>query len=133
MGAAYFIVLDRKIEGLNTRMDGKMLARAAGRLEALARQLGVRPLSEFISADLEAAADFVENEESDAKTEDLSPLRHFPAQEGLTTVRALVAHLQTQPGLEPNAEVILQELGDCERILSAAARQRVGWHFEVAF
>src|SRR5213594_3096089 len=98
----------------------------AGIYEA-ARQLGLRPLSEFFSADPAQAASFMEGEGMDAGDIDLPPLQQFTAQEGLATVRALVAHAAAR------ADGVAQDLHECERILSAAAQHGVGWHFEVDF
>jgi len=127
MGAAYFIALERKIEGLDTGMDGKSISRHIESLDAAARQLGVRPLSEFLSIAPEQASEFLEGEGVDAAGIDLPPLQQFTAEEGLATVRALATH--------PTARTdgIAQDLRECERILSAAAQQGVGWHFEVDF
>jgi len=49
-------------------------------------------------------------------------LQQFPAQAGLTTVKALLTR--------PEARPAMHDLRDCERILSAAARQGIGWHFQ---
>jgi hypothetical protein len=133
MGAAYFIVLDRKIEGLETMMDGKVLARAALTLDAVASQLGVQPLSEFISVDPEQAADFLEGEGVGTEGIELSPLRQFPAESGLATVRALLGHLKAHPASVKDTDGVMHDLRDCERILSAAAQRGVKWHFEVDF
>jgi hypothetical protein len=62
MGAAYFIVLEREIDGVETGMDGKSLSRHIESLDDAARELGVRPLSEFFSADPEQLAEFMEGE-----------------------------------------------------------------------
>jgi len=51
LGAAYFIVLERQIDGLDTGMDGKSLSRHIESLDDAAREMGVRPLSEFVSID----------------------------------------------------------------------------------
>lgn len=120
MGAAYFIVLERKIEGLDTELDGKRLAQAAGILDAMAAQLGVRPLSEFISIDPAQAAEFMDGDVGDLE---LPPLQQFSAEDGLATVRALLTR--------PEAETAIQDLRDCERILNVAAQHGVGWHLEV--
>ena len=120
MGAAYFIVLERKIDGLDTFMNGKRLSRAMGSLDEAARQLGVRPLSEFFSIDLKEAAEFADMDISEVK---LPPLQQFSAEDGLATLRSLVTC--------PEAQVAIEDLKDCERILSAAAKHGVGWHFEI--
>lgn len=127
MGAAFFIVLEREIDGLDTSMGGKSLSRDVESLDEAARRLGVRPLSGFFSLDPEQAADFMEDEGMDVGDLELPSLHHFKAEDGLATVRALAAHSVAQP------KGVAQDLQDCERILSAAAQHGVGWHFEVDF
>ena len=75
MSTAYFIVLEREIKGLDTAMDGKSLSHEIESLDAVARELGVRPLSEFFSADPEQAADFMQAEGIDAAGTELPPLQ----------------------------------------------------------
>ncbi len=125
MGAAYFIVLERDIAGLDISMDGKSLARNIEALDAAAKQLAVRPLSEFFSIAPEDAAGFLEGEGEDSSELDLPPLQHFSAEEGLATVRALLAHPAAQT---PH---VAEDLRQCERILTAAAQRGVGWHLEI--
>ncbi len=127
MSAAYFIVLEREIEGLDTAMDGNSLSRKVESLDAAARELGVRPLSEFFSADPEQAAEFMESEGIDAAGVELPPLQQFSAQDGLTTVRALLSHSMASD------EQVGADLQECDRILSAAARHGVDWHFDIDF
>ena len=106
-------------------MDGKSLSRHIESLDAAARQLGVRPLSEFFSIAPEQAAEFMEGEGMDAGDIELTPLQQFSPEEGLATVRALLSHTPV------HADHIVGDLRECERILSAAAQQGVGWHFEI--
>src|SRR5947207_2530837 len=127
MGAAYFIVLERKIDGLDTGMDGKSLSRQIESLDEVARQIGVRPLSEFFSTDPVQAAEFMEGEGMDSGDVKLPPLQHFAAQDGLVTVRALSSHASAQ------ADSVVQDLRECERILEVAAQHGVGWHFGIDF
>src|SRR5215213_3919209 len=112
MGAAYFIVLEREIEGLDTSMDGKSLSRKMEALDDAAHELGVRPLSAFFSADPEQLAEFVADEEGNAGSIELPPLHNFTAQDGLVTVRALVAHAAAR------ADGVAEDLRECERILN---------------
>ena len=127
MGAAYFIVLERKIEGVVTGMNGKSLSRHIESLDEAAHQLGVRPLSEFFSADAEQLADFMEGEGMDVGDVKPPALQQFTAQAGLATIRALAAHTAARD------DSVAQDLRECDRILSAAAEHGVGWHFEVDF
>lgn len=133
MGAAYFIVLERKIDGLDTGMDGKGISHSINELDAAAKELGIRSPSEFFSIDPEQAAGFLEGEGVDAGEIKLQPLQQFSAQDGLTTVQALLAHIRACPNTFENAERLIMDLRECERILSTAAKNGVGWHFEVDF
>lgn len=127
MGAAYFIALERKIDDLDTVMDGKSLAHHIESLDKAARDLGVRPLSEYFSISTEDAARFLEGEGVDADDMPLSPVKHFTAQEGLSTIRALAAHTTGR------LDGVGQDLNDCERILTEALKHGVGWHIELDF
>lgn len=127
MGAAYFIVLESEIGGLDSSMDGKSISHHIESLDEAASQLGVRSLSDFFSADPEAMAEFMEAEGIDMGDVGPASLQQFTAQDGLVTVRALLLHPLAQ------LEGVARDLRDCERILSAAALQGVGWHFEVDF
>ena len=83
MGAAYFIVLERKIDGLDTGMNGKSLSRDLEILDEAALKLGVRPLSDYFSADPRQMAEFMQGEGGDLGEMDLSPLQQFTAHDGL--------------------------------------------------
>jgi len=133
LGAAYYIVLEKKIDGFDSSMDGKALARSSEALEEIATSLGVRPLTSFTSIDPGDAAAFLQAEGMDSIEIKLPPLQQFSAEEGLVTVRALLAHLQSQPSLVRKSDDVLLDLRACERILNAASTQAVRWHFEVDF
>lgn len=125
MGVAHYIVLERQIDGLDTGMDGKSLSRHIESLDAAARELGIRPLSEFFSTDPGQLAEFLEGEGADVGETHLPPLQHFSATDGLATVRALAFHAAAR------MDGVAQDLRECERILSAAEQHCVGWHFEI--
>lgn len=127
MGAAFYIVLESKIDGLDTYLDGKSFTRHIEELDDAARELGVRPLSEFYSADPDTLAEFMEEAGLEEGEMEISPLEHFSPAEGLATVRALAAHPAAQD------ERVADDLKECERILSAAAERGVNWRFDMDF
>jgi hypothetical protein len=131
VSAAYFIVLEKKIENLDQSMEGKMLARATEALEDIATLHKVRPLTGFTSIDPADAAAFLESEDPDMDKGKLPPLQQFTPDEGLLTVKALISHLETQPSAVRNSEGVLRDLRACDRILSAAKQHDLKWHFEV--
>lgn len=120
MGAAFYIVLEKEIDGLDTMMDGKMLARQIDALDSVAQKLGVRPLSEFVSMDADAASAILGE---DAAGMEVPPLQQFSAADGLATIEALLSR--------PEAQAAIQDLKDAERILSAAAQHGVRWHLQI--
>ncbi|WP_347989013.1 hypothetical protein [Methylomonas sp. AM2-LC] len=119
MSSAYYIVLEKEINDLDTMMDGKKLSHNIELLDILALQLGVRPLSDFFCMDPDELADFMDGDDEI----ELPPLLQFSALDGLVTVRTLLSSSQAQEALE--------DLQSCERILTAAAEAGVGWHFQV--
>ena len=127
MGTAYFIVLEHPIDDLDTSMDGKSLAEHMQLLDITARSLGVKPLSEFYSAEPADIREFLSGEDIDLGDIQPPPLDHFSATEGLKTIRALL----TQP-IAQGAN-LQQDLQTCERILAAAESNASSWHFEIDF
>ncbi len=127
MGTAFFIVLERNIDGLCTDMDGKSLSAHMVLLDEAATQLGVRPLSEFFSVDAQQLSSFMEEEDLDVSNFAFPAFQQFAAHDGLTTVRALASHAVAQ------ADGVTRDLRECERILIAADQHRVRWHFEIDY
>jgi hypothetical protein len=125
MGAAFFIVLEQTVEGVDTDMDGKALARNIDALDEAARALGVRPLSEFVSMDSEAASDFELDDDAEVDAGDLPPIAFFDAATGLATVRALAGHPVSQ------LKHVATDLARCEHILGAALERSVRWNLHV--
>jgi len=121
MGSAHYIVLEREIDSLDAIMDGKSLSLHIELLDKAAGELGVRPLSEFFSMPPDELADLMDG----ADDVEFPALQQFSAQEGLTTVRALLAHTPV------HMDRIVEDLQACERILKVAAEQGVGWHFQI--
>jgi hypothetical protein len=123
MGAAYFIVLEKNIDGLDTGMDGKSLTSSIKQLDKLAKKHGVKPLSEFFSLGIDGLSDLLgEDELGDLKLPDTE---HFSPAEGLKTIRTLLE----QP--LPEKSGLIEDLKDCERILTKAEEQGVRWHLEM--
>ena len=120
MGAAYYIVLEKEIDGLDTMIDGKAISKNIEILDQAAEKLGVRPLSNFFSMDNDAVADVLGE---DMANLEIPPMEQFSAEDGLKTIRALLPRPEAQPAIE--------DLSACERILKVAAEHGVGWHFQI--
>jgi hypothetical protein len=109
----------RKKEGL---MYGHYLAKAPDELETLAKKAGVKPISAFF--DDSAMLDDDEREELG-----LPPVepKWAPIEEGLRTVRALIAALEARGASEDE----LWDLRVSERILSSAEGGGEKFHYQV--
>src|SRR5258707_9042992 len=93
MSAAFYIVLERPIEGFDHSVNGKALARAGELLESLANKIGTKPLMKFWSADPEELSEIAGDLGVTVKTnaKPLSSQQWFPAADGLVTVQGLRA------------------------------------------
>jgi len=126
MGGAYYISLESGIPGCDpASIDGKALNRAADALENAARTLKVRPLMDFFSAGAEELESLLGDDAGPPS--DLLPRQYHSAEDGLKTVRALIGHCERDPKLK----AALEDLRGFERILAAAATNKVKWHLGI--
>ena len=132
MGVAFFIVPEREVPGLETFVNGKALARAED-LARVAEAAGVRPLRDFFSEDPEAAWALLSDEGSEPPAEGFGPQEWFEAEEGLATVRGLIAHLEADraTAAEGEASAIVEDLREFDRVLGGLAAESVRWHLAV--
>jgi hypothetical protein len=131
MGAAYYITLEREIEGFHSMTDGKALIAASDKLEKVARKLQVTPLGGFVSAGAEELEDLLGEDAADVP--DLPPKTWHPAKDGLKTVRALLDHVRRSPKDVKESDRVVADLEDLERILLKAEQENVKWHLSVDF
>ena len=135
MGAALYIVLDRKDPSVENVLDGKALSRTDGELASLARRLGVRPLMEFFSMSAEEFEADVAQFNPFGSGGEVPPHEEqwFAAEEGLVTVRALLGHLRAHPQAFPGSDAALSDLEDCAYVLEAADKRGIRWHLSVDY
>jgi len=104
MGTALYIALEEKIPDVDTMIDGKMLSKAEKPLAKAAKRLGVRPLMEFFSTSADEAADLLGKEVAGI---DIPAAQWFPAEEGLKTVDALLAEVDSSSELRAAKDDLL--------------------------
>src|ERR1700739_140765 len=98
MSASMYIVVEGEDPGFDIFVNGRALARNEDALEKLAERLGVKPLLEFFSADVNSMALLLDEGAGDpewAKT--LPPPQWFSPREGLITISALLEYLREVP------------------------------------
>jgi hypothetical protein len=136
MGAAFFIVLDRKDPGFDTMVNGKALSQDARRLEKIAKSLGIRPLEEYVSYEPDEAREMMEEMGTDPDEIDdmeLPEQKWYEAQEGLEWVTKIGAHIRANPSSVKNAEDVLADLDAYRAVLEQAKSIKARWNLQVDF
>jgi hypothetical protein len=124
---AFYITLEKDLpEFASGTGEGCELSRQEPQLTALAKSLGLKPLMEFFSIDPKEAADFLEDSDGDEEI-DIPAQQWFSAADGLITIRGLTAHIGTDPSTVANADKLLKELEEFEKVLDKAKAEDVGW------
>lgn len=127
MSAAWYIVLERAIEGFDHGVNGKSLARKS--LDQLAAKTGVKPLMHFFSASAEDVGDFLDEANIDPAATMVE--QWYSADEGLKTIQELIAALDAER-MGRQADVIA-DLKEFEAVLERAQRDGVRWHLAVDY
>ncbi len=135
MSASMYIVVEGDDPGFDTFVNGRALARNEDALERLAIQLGVRPLIDFFSADRNSMALLIEEGAGNPELlERLPPPQWFAGEEGLATIRPLLAALREVPSLVGSeGEYIREELEEYEVVLRKTAERGLRWHLAVSW
>ncbi len=129
MSSAYYIVLERNIEGFNQEVNGKPLAKAGESLDALARTSGVQALMDFFSIVPEEVAGLFEDAAFDLPN--LPTEKWFSAEDGLKTVRVLLqAANNAQNGI---TGAVVDDLKQFQNVLETAQANGVRWHLAVDY
>jgi hypothetical protein len=134
MSVALYVVTEKGLPGFDaSSVCGKALETAQNQLDALAKQLGLTPLTDFISVDPEEAADFLEGEGIDDVI--IPAEQWYDADDGLKTVQGLLAALREEPGRlkKVKTERVVEDLDAIEKMLLAARKLRVRFHLAVDF
>jgi hypothetical protein len=132
MSIALFVVAEREVDGVRPDVDGKALGRC-NQLDRLAKQAGVRPLMEYFSQDPAEAEALLEGEDAPLPPGGLPREQWFSADDGLVTVRGLLAQLAANPRSVPNAPAVVADLQGFEAALLALAGAGSRWHLAVDF
>ena len=119
MGAADFIVLDNPEPEFDPFVNGKAIAREAERLSRVASSLGLKRLDEYVSLSRDEAAS-MSGEIGIGDDAQAPPEQWFNADEGLAWVARLRAHIRSEANSVNDAEAVLADLAEYERVLSQA-------------
>jgi len=130
-----YIVVEGEDPGYDIFVNGRKLARYESALEDLARSLGVRPLLEFFSADVNSMALLIEEGGGNPDLMQRLPgPQWYEPEAGLETVEALLEALEREPQMlgSESAEVIA-ELREYRTVLRKTAERGLRWHIAVSW
>ena len=135
MAASLYIVVEGEDPGFDIFVHGHALARNEDALERMARNLSVRPLLDFFSADMNSMALLLEQGAGNPDwTAHLPEAQWFAAADGLGTVRALIEFLNASPAaLGSETQPVLFELKEYDRVLEKTALYGLRWHLAVSW
>ncbi|HLZ13872.1 MAG TPA: hypothetical protein VKP58_14910 [Candidatus Acidoferrum sp.] len=127
MSVAWYIVLEKRIAVFDAFVNGKALARAAEKLDYVAKQHSVRPLMSFFSSSREQLLAFTGSEGVETGTEIAETW--FVAEEGLQTVNLLLEKMEGDSA----GEAVRKDLLDFRRVLETAKQHGARWHLAIDF
>lgn len=129
MSIAYYIVLDKNDQNVNTYVHSEEIARAADTLDAIATRLSMPTLDDFVSMSREELDDMLQAEDEIPVME---PNWFSPAQ-GIVFFERLAKHLQANPNILDNANVVLHDLAAYQHVLRKALKIDARWHLGLDF
>jgi hypothetical protein len=130
-----YIVVEGEDPGFDIFVNGRSLARHEDALERLALRIGVRPLIEFFSADENSMALLIEEGAGNPDLmRRLPPPQWYQGDDGLATVKALIATLKDDPQqLGTEGQQVLAELSEYARVLEKTREKSLRWHLAVSW
>lgn len=133
MSVALYVVAQSEVGGLDLSVNGKAIGRVPDQtIDDLCDALNVTSLVSFTSQDPGELADIMGEEVIDVDGDDELPEEEwFTPEDGLATVRALIAHLTKVPSALAESAAVVDDLHGFERVLAGLAAKQVKWHLAV--
>jgi hypothetical protein len=136
MSGAFLLATNNCSAEPNPEFFGLELSRADKALSRLAKELGVPPLTSFVSVDTEdqeLLAELAEEAGADISGWKPEPVHWFDPAEGLTTVQALITRLAADAKAVKKRAEILKELSELQTALTGIARKKAKWRFWIDY
>jgi hypothetical protein len=127
--SSFYIVLQEKVPGVDgAKLEARSLSKHISKLDVVAKQEGVKPLSSFFSAAREEVAGLLDGEPPDF---DIPEEQWFAAEDGLKTIAALLKGLDIKSS--PTDSPVANELANFRKVLEAAQFRNVRWHLGIDY
>jgi hypothetical protein len=129
MGLGWRVILQKALpEPELPAAPARAVLFAQNQLEAITEQLELPPLTSFVSADPDHVADYLLQHDLNPEDFPIPGEAWFAPADGLKTVRALLAHLKTEPAAVADPVRVVQELRVIEMMLVKAEQDQVAFH-----
>jgi hypothetical protein len=129
MGTGWRVALKRDLPAAaNIAVDGKALIYRQHDLDELAGQLGLAPLTGFVSVDPSAVGEFLRQQGIDPDEHPIPEEEWFSPADALPTVRGLLGHIRANPGAVLDSHRIVRDLAGIEQVLVLAEREAIPFH-----
>ena len=126
MSTAYFIVLNNEDIVFDPFVNGKFIAQAAGKINAISNNLGVKSIDDFVSQGLgDLELDYADLERFESKW--------FDPVEGLKWASKIREHVLNNPEVVKNKDGVLEDLDEYMSVFEKAKKVNAQWHFEIDF
>ncbi len=129
MGMGWRVALERELPAAATIVvDGKALIHRQHDLDELAEQLGLRPLTDFLSVDPSAIGQFLQEQGINPHDYPIPDEEWFSPADALPTVRGLLGRLRAAPDAVLDSHRIIRDLSGIEQILVLAEQEAISFH-----
>jgi len=124
MAAGWTVILEEGRAAASDARGGKALLYYQRQIDNLASDLGLTALSTFFSRDPRAIADYLRDQGVEPDMDELPDEEWFEPEDGLATIRGLLAALRDDPSAAPEPTKIIADLEGIERALESAGGVR---------
>jgi hypothetical protein len=131
MSVAWYIVTESELEDVDIFVDGKAIAHCDEKaLARIYKEIGAKPLEEFLSADPAEFDDFLDD--FDVAVESTEE-QWFEPHEGLASINALIKYLEANQDRLERQDQVLSDLYQYKKVLSQLQERGIRWHLALDF
>lgn len=134
MSTAIYIETEAPIQGFDPFVNGKAIGHMDdAEIETLCNSAGTQSLLDYVSQNPDDLEEFFEDEDDDAGDADFPDETWYAPEDGLRLAQALVRYLEQNPNSLRNANAVLEDLKEYERVFVKLVEKKIRWHFAVDF
>ena len=134
MSLGYVIVLEKDLDGIDPReVDGRTLAAHRHALDAVAHEMDLPGLGEFVAFSHAEAEALAEDMKFDAPTTGSQTGRWFACANGLEVVRSIKDYIADDPEAIDEPDAVLEGLTGLQSVLEAAEASGIRFRLSIDY